>query len=234
MAGSSLVRLARLSGLGAARTAAALDDQGAHLARTGEAISQAAFADMLALMTRALAAHPDGLARPALAGLLPGTPPALLDEAANRLLAAGTLARDGALLRVPRPDQDAGHARDLAARAARLAITLREAGLTPPDQASLAPDVATRRLLDQLVRAGIVIRAPDRVQKREILFHRDAIDQARRTLAPLLGGEGLLVGDIGAALGISRKFSVPLLEHFDQTGFTRRVADRRQLARKAG
>ena len=131
---------------------------------------------------------------------------------------------------MPRPDQDAGHARDLAARAARLAITLREAGLTPPDQASLAPDVATRRLLDQLVRAGIVIRAPDRVQKREILFHRDAIDQARRTLAPLLGGEGLLVGDIGAALGISRKFSVPLLEHLDSVQFTKRVAERRVLA----
>ncbi len=229
-AGTSLARLARLSGLGAARTASVLADQGALLAKTGAAIGADGFAGVLTQLPRALAAHPDGVARAALAGLLPATPAALLDEAANRLLAAGTLARDGALLRVPRPDQDARRTRDLAAQAARLAIALRTAGLSPPDQATLAPDLATRRLLDQLVRAGIVVRAPDRVQKREILFHRDAIEQARRTLAPLLGGEGLLVGDIGAALGISRKFSVPLLEHLDSVHFTKRVAERRVLA----
>ncbi|MBN8899266.1 MAG: SelB C-terminal domain-containing protein, partial [Rhodospirillales bacterium] len=35
----------------------------------------------------------------------------------------------------------------------------------------------------------------------------------------------------GAALGISRKYSVPLLEYFDAVQFTRRVGDRRQLLR---
>ncbi len=230
MAGSTVARLARLSGLGAAQTAAALAGQGAQVAKSGAAIGQDGFAALLTQLPRALAAHPDGMARAGLAGLVPDTPAALLDEAASRLLAAGTLAQEGARLRVPRPDQDARRANDLAVRAARLAVTLRAAGLTPPDPATLAPDLASRRLLDQLVRAGIVVRAPDRVQKREILFHRDAIEQARRTLAPLLGGEGLLVGDIGAALGISRKFSVPLLEHLDSVQFTRRVAERRVLA----
>ena len=62
------------------------------------------------------------------------------------------------------------------------------------------------------MRAGVVIRAHDRVQKRDVLFHRDAVDAARRILTPLLGaGPGLLVKDAGLALGISRKFSVPLL-----------------------
>ena len=36
--------------------------------------------------------------------------------------------------------------------------------------------------------------------------------------------------EIGAALGISRKYSVPLLEHLDAIQFTRRVGDRRMLA----
>ncbi len=228
--GSSLAELARLSGLGAAQTAAMLAEAGALLTKSGAAISAEGFARLLAALPRALAAHPDGLARSALPGLLPGTQAALVDEAATRLLAAGTLAQDGARVRVPHADQDASRARDLAARAARLAVTLRDAGLCPPDAAALAPDVATRRLLDQLVRAGIVIRAPDRVQKREILFHRDAVAQARRTLAPLLAGDGLLVADVGAALGISRKFSVPLLEHLDSVHFTKRVAERRVLA----
>ena len=35
----------------------------------------------------------------------------------------------------------------------------------------------------------------------------------------------------GAVLGISRKYSVPLLEHLDAIRFTRRIADRRVLAR---
>jgi selenocysteine-specific elongation factor len=40
----------------------------------------------------------------------------------------------------------------------------------------------------------------------------------------------LLVSEAGAALGISRKYCVPLLEYLDTIGFTRRTADRRALA----
>jgi len=39
------------------------------------------------------------------------------------------------------------------------------------------------------------------------------------------------VAEAGTALGISRKYSVPLLEYLDAIGFTRRVADRRVLGR---
>ena len=86
-------------------------------------------------------------------------------------------------------------------------------------------------MLDRLVRAGDVVRTHDRVQKRDVVFHRDAVADARRLLTPLLERPpGLSVGEIGAALGISRKFSVPLLEHLDAIGFTRRVGDRRMLA----
>jgi selenocysteine-specific elongation factor len=40
----------------------------------------------------------------------------------------------------------------------------------------------------------------------------------------------LLVTEIGAALGISRKYSLPLLDHLDTTRFTRRINDRRVRA----
>ena len=165
----------------------------------------------------------------ALPGLFPAAPPAILDEAASRLVRAGTLAREGAILRVPRPAHDARQTRLAADLAGRMAETLRAAGLSPPDQAVVAPDAASRRLLDGLVRAGILVRATDRVQKRDILFHREAIEAARRRLPPLLAARSLLVSEIGAALGISRKFSVPLLEHLDSVQFTRRVAERRTL-----
>ena len=63
-----------------------------------------------------------------------------------------------------------------------------------------------------------------------MVFHRDAIETAKRRLAPLLAQPGLLVGAAGAALGTSRKDSVPLVEHLDTMSFTRRIADRRALA----
>ncbi|HEX3210588.1 MAG TPA: SelB C-terminal domain-containing protein, partial [Geminicoccaceae bacterium] len=49
----------------------------------------------------------------------------------------------------------------------------------------------------------------------------------------LAGAAGFLVGELGRALGISRKHSIPLLEHLDSVHFTRRVGDRRVLARGA-
>jgi selenocysteine-specific elongation factor len=80
----------------------------------------------------------------------------------------------------------------------------------------------------------VVVRTYDRVQKREVLFHRDAVAEAQRRLAPLLAEPGLLVKDAGAALGISRKYSVPLLEYLDTIQFTQRVGDRRILRRRGG
>jgi selenocysteine-specific elongation factor len=49
-------------------------------------------------------------------------------------------------------------------------------------------------------------------------------------LAPLLEPPGLLVTEIAAALGISRKFCMPLLDHLDTIKFTRREDDRRVRA----
>jgi selenocysteine-specific elongation factor len=60
----------------------------------------------------------------------------------------------------------------------------------------------------------------------------EAVARARLALAPLLAPPGLLVKEAGAVLGISRKFSVPLLEYLDAVKFTRRVDQRRVLARQ--
>lgn len=85
-------------------------------------------------------------------------------------------------------------------------------------------------MVDRLLRDGVVVRAVDASKGKELMFHREAIAEAKRRLEPQLTREpGLLVSEIGAMLGISRKFTMPLLAHLDQTGFTRRVGDRRRL-----
>lgn len=91
-----------------------------------------------------------------------------------------------------------------------------------------------REALTYLVGAGTVIRAVDRVQRRAVLFHREAVATAKTRLVeafPEAGTPdmGFLAREAGATLGISRKFSIPLLEHLDATGFTRRAGDRRVI-----
>jgi selenocysteine-specific elongation factor len=105
---------------------------------------------------------------------------------------------------------------------------LRVAGLRPPSPGSIVTSAAAKRAVDRLLRERVVVRAVDRAKGREILFHQEAIDEARRRLAPLLiQPPGLLVTEIAAALGISRKYCMPLLDHLDSVHFTRRVDDRR-------
>ncbi|MBE7199193.1 MAG: SelB C-terminal domain-containing protein, partial [Parafilimonas terrae] len=124
-------------------------------------------------------------------------------------------------------------ARNESETARRLEQIFRRAGLNPPDESeAVGRDVRRREALTYLVGAGTVIRAVDRVQRRAVLFHRDAVASARTRLTEAFPNAatpetGFLAREAGATLGISRKFSIPLLEHLDATGFTRRAGDRR-------
>src|SRR4029450_7929890 len=113
---------------------------------------------------------------------------------------------------IPRPDEDRARARNETELASQIAETLRLAGLTPPNPGAIVIDAQSKRAVDRLLREGIVVRAVDRAKGKEMLFHREAIEEARRRLAPLLErAPGLLVTEIAAALGISRKYTMPLL-----------------------
>ncbi len=227
-AGLSLTRLARLAGLAPAETAALVPLAEGEIGRAQIAARRADRDRIAAAIVALLAGQPAGLSREHLGSRLGWAGAVLLDEILAVLIRAGRVQRESGLLRIPHPAQDRERAAQEMRDAASLAEIVRHGGLAPPD---LAADAASRRLLIQLVRAGVLVRVPDAMQKREILFHRDAIADAQRLLAPKLAEPpGLLVREAGAALGISRKYSVPLLEYLDAVGFTRRIADRRMLA----
>ena len=211
-AGRPLADLARLVGLSPAHAMAALDGAPV-LAARGVAVARPAFEALLRRLP-ALAGE-QGMERDRLAVAL-GTSAPVLEEALARLVAAGAVRREGGRVRQVRAEQEAARAEDDARLAAELAEQLRHAGLSPPDQKQIAAaHPAATRTLAELARQGVLVRTYDRVQKREILFHRDAVRAAQRALAPLLAKPpGLLVSEAGAALGISRKFSVPLLDIF--------------------
>ena len=161
---------------------------------------------------------------------------AALDAAISALIARGVARHDGPVVRLVNAPEDAERERIDGELAARLIETLREAHLAVPSVKTLrSSDPHAPRILSSLIRKGVLIRAIDRVQRRELIFHRDAIEWVKSRLQVHLGNApGLLVGEIGELLGVSRKYSIPLVEHLDYTCYTIRIGDRRILRDPSG
>jgi len=229
-AGTTLRHLSRLSALVPSQVVALLRDVPILVARSGLVVQKADLDRLAARIMSLLALHQAGLSQSRLQAALPGAGGAVIGEAIGQLLARGAINKRGSQFVLPRPDLDRARAEDESELAARIAEMLRSAHLAPPKPDEIMVDPPSKRAVERLLRAGVIIRAVDRAKGKEILFHRDAIEDARRRLAPLLADEpGLLVTEIGAALGISRKYSMPLVDHLDSIRFTRRIGDRRML-----
>jgi selenocysteine-specific elongation factor len=99
-----------------------------------------------------------------------------------------------------------------------LAAALDAGGTTPPD---LTP--ADRGALRELVRRGVA------VERDGIAFHISAIDTAARAMATLLRDQpdGVTMAQFRDALGVTRKYALPLANELDARGITRRRGDLR-------
>ena len=86
-----------------------------------------------------------------------------------------------------------------------------------------------RDIIRRLVHAGIIL------EHDSIAFHTDVLESLRPALATLWADhpDGFLIRDLAAALGISRKWAVPLAECLDKSGLTRRTGDVRLPGRLA-
>jgi selenocysteine-specific elongation factor len=95
---------------------------------------------------------------------------------------------------------------------------LRVGGTSPPE-----PTGADQATLRQLVRRGLLF------ERDGLYFHVDAIDAAAHTVATLLDASpaGFTMSQLREALGVSRKFAVPLATELDARGITRRRGDLR-------
>lgn len=95
---------------------------------------------------------------------------------------------------------------------------LRNGGVAPPE-----PTGADRATLRELIRRGKL------VERDGIVFHADAIDTAALTVARLLAADpdGVTMSQIREALGVSRKYALPLVNELDARGVTRRRDDLR-------
>ena len=129
----------------------------------------------------------------------------------------------------------AGAGAQVRAQAARAALldVYRAAGAWPASaeesiaQAGLDPK-AGKRALGELEREGALVRyaAPDSYMEAQALA---GLKEAVR--AWLAGHDGATAAELKEAMGTTRKYAMPLLEHFDACGLTRRDGDVRTLCK---
>jgi selenocysteine-specific elongation factor len=152
--------------------------------------------------------------------------PDFLEAAAYGLIQAKRLERSGAVLaragwssRLPERDQKA---------CGQIAAKLQGAGFAPPALEELAaalnePPQRISALLKLLAERGEVVRLDDK-----IWMHRDAVTAGRQAAVKLFQkAPAFTTMEFRDALGVSRKFAVPLVDYLDKTRFTVRTGNSR-------
>ena len=128
-----------------------------------------------------------------------------------------------------------GRSAQLTGEESRLATAVLEqferGGLTPPSPSELQQALAAKpQILDGVVRhlvaRGQLIRLPS-----GLVLAAAAVRDLRSALLAT-SWERFSVADFKDRFGLSRKWAIPLLEHLDSTGATRRLGDERLVVRR--
>ncbi len=168
-----------------------------------------------------------GMSRAAVERSIPGrVAPEVVAIAIDRAVTDESLypVGDQGLLARPGKGPDAGYAPSVQ----RVLDQYAGAGIEPPTvkQVEAATGLPSRRVIEALSllqKAGALVRVT-----HELSMARESHEQLVDRVRAHLGARGELdVQALKAMTGLSRKFVVPLLEHFDRIGVTRREGDRR-------
>jgi selenocysteine-specific elongation factor len=118
------------------------------------------------------------------------------------------------------------------ARARTLVLEQVERGrFQPPTERDMGleariPADVFRKVVDLMVGEGDIVRL-----EPGVVMHKSAVDQAATMITSYLKEHGeATASDLKNLLGTTRKYAVPLLEHLDRIGVTRRRGDKRTLA----
>ncbi len=127
-----------------------------------------------------------------------------------------------------------GRSAELTSEESRLAGAVADhferSGLTPPSPAEVARDLGAKpQIVDGVVRhlveRGRLVKLPNGL----VLSAAALADLRARLLGS--GWERFSVADFKDRFALSRKWAIPLLEHLDSTGATRRIGDERMIVR---
>jgi selenocysteine-specific elongation factor len=162
--------------------------------------------------------------------LLPGAQPELVKIYFDWLDSRRILVQSGDQLNLPgREAQPTG---EESALARRLLAAYDEAALQPQPPAEVAASLGAKPhivdgLIHFLVQQGSLVRLGG-----GLVISSRALDGARRDLLAS-GLDDFTVAEFKDRFGLSRKWAIPILEHFDAQRVTHRLGDRRKLVRDA-
>ena len=159
---------------------------------------------------------------------MPRCAPDAFDAVLARACAEGKAVADGGM--ISHPQAGAGARKLEEDNAEKLAELLATAGPKPPTVTDLLKqaDLASKqgyKALGLLERQGRAVKASE-----EFYFDADALASLEQAVRDALANGPASAADLKDAMGLSRKHAIPVLEHFDDTGITRRVGDARELA----
>lgn len=106
-----------------------------------------------------------------------------------------------------------------------------KSGLEPPyfrdlDQNKI--DRGAKDLLEIMVKDGILIKV-----KEDLYFHKKAIEGLRGRLVDFIKQQGeIITPQLKEITGVSRKYTIPLIEYFDKIQLTVRIGDKRILRKR--
>ena len=107
----------------------------------------------------------------------------------------------------------------------------REAGLEPPYFKELDQDKRDRGgrdLLEIMVKDGTLVKV-----KEDLYFHKNAIEELKHRVVDFIKESGeITTPQLKEVTGVSRKYTIPLIEYFDKIQVTVRVGDKRVLRKK--
>lgn len=109
-------------------------------------------------------------------------------------------------------------------------IYLKE-GLEPPyfkDLGQNKKERGGRDLLEIMVKDGTLIKV-----KEDLYFHKKVIEELKRGLVDFIKEKGeIATPELKKLTGVSRKYTIPLIEYFDKIQLTVRIGDKRILRKR--
>ncbi|ETA80988.1 selenocysteine-specific translation elongation factor [Youngiibacter fragilis] len=114
------------------------------------------------------------------------------------------------------------------ALAHRMLSYLGETPFSPPDLKSITLSQKEKRIFESV--ASYLVETGDILILDGIYFTSAAMESAQRKITGILSSKGpVSIAEVRELLQTSRKYAVPILEHLDDLGVTRRSGDRRIL-----
>jgi len=150
-------------------------------------------------------------------------PARVCNESLARWLADGTIAEEGAAVRLP--THQARFTPEQQQRVDRLLARMAPAPYTPPSRAEIEQELGASEVLAALLEQGRLYKVSE-----EIVFLRSAYEEmVRRTVETIRARGKVTAAEVRDLFNTSRKYAIAFLEHLDEERITRRVGDERVL-----